>query len=193
MYPSVTTVMGYEKEEFFKKWRASVSPHERTYGANRGSAVHTLVENYLIGNEITPTNPIHKMLFDNLVPYLSGVSDIVCQERTLYSDVLTLAGRLDLCCGYNGIPSIVDFKTGAKPKPKEWMNDYFLQVTAYMYMWNEAYPETPVSQGVILYTPEAGPAQEYIIGTEDYIDELSARILSFYKGVHKELFSKIMG
>ena len=68
VYPSVTTVVGYPKEQFFKEWRARVSKHERTYGASRGTSLHNIVESHLAGEVIDVKNPIHKELFEKLLP-----------------------------------------------------------------------------------------------------------------------------
>ena len=194
VYPSVTTVVGYPKEQFFKEWRARVSKHERTYGASRGTSLHNIVESHLAGEVIDVKNPIHKELFEKLLPYLDKVSEIECQETTFWSDVLKMAGRLDLCAKYNGVRSIIDFKTGKEPKPKAWLEEYFLQVTAYIHMWNEHFPlpEDQVTQGVILYTPETGAAEEHIFSPNEYLDALSNRIMEFYRGVHTELFKKVV-
>ena len=139
-YRSVTTFLGsLPKEPYLIEWAARVGETYankiKSQGANRGSRLHNNVENYLLGNEVVINNPLDKMLFSNLVPFLNRIDNIIAMEAPLYSDELQLAGRCDLIATVDSIPYIIDFKTATQQKeiPKE----YWLQTTAYSIMFAE--------------------------------------------------------
>jgi genome maintenance exonuclease 1 len=73
----------------------------------------------------------------NLKPSLNRIGKIFAQEAPLYSKHLGVAGRVDCVGLYDGVPSIIDFKTSKKPKKKEWVTSYFMQEAAYAIMWEE--------------------------------------------------------
>src|SRR5690606_23983715 len=65
------------------------------------------------------------------------VNNIRCSEGRLYSNKLKVAGSVDLIADYEGKPAVIDFKTSAKNKKKEWIEAYFLQVSMYSFMFWE--------------------------------------------------------
>ena len=80
--------------------------------------------------------PSNLNLFRTIKPILDKNVELVYhQEVPLYSDKLRAAGRVDCVCKWNGKDAIVDFKTSSKPKKKEWIQDYFIQATAYSLMF----------------------------------------------------------
>ena len=80
--------------------------------------------------------PSNLNLFRTIKPILDKNVELVYhQEVPLYSDKLRAAGRVDCVCKWNGKDAIVDFKTSSKPKKKEWIQDYFVQATAYSLMF----------------------------------------------------------
>lgn len=139
-YRSVTTFLGsLPKDQYLLDWAKMVGEEHmnkiKRQGANRGTRLHNNVENYLLGNEVVINNPLDKVLFGNMKPFLDKIDNVIVMEAPLYSDELRLAGRCDLIGTINGIPHIIDFKTstGQKEIPKE----YWLQTTAYSIMFNE--------------------------------------------------------
>jgi len=192
LYPSVTTVIGHRKADFFAEWRKTVTPEEAAYGANRGTWLHTTVEKYLRNDDDifvhrkseVISEVIGKRLFNQVKPFLDEhIGVIRAIEPALYSDVLTMAGRTDLVAEYKGPLSIVDFKTSKTKKRVDWLEDYFLQVTAYSIMWTEL-TKIPIKQGVVLITAEDNTCEEHIVNTEDYEERLAEVILEYFHDVH---------
>ena len=140
-YPSVTTVLSILNEDIIKAWRQRVGEEEanRISGkaANRGTRVHSIVEKYLNNEDTTEFLPHIRQSLENLKPVLNGVGTIFGLEVPLYSHHLGLAGRCDCIAQYNGVPSIIDFKTSRYIKKKEKISNYFAQGAAYSIMFEE--------------------------------------------------------
>lgn len=190
-YPSITTVLGetqpVEKRDALRKWQLSLGLEEanrRTKdAADRGTAVHLLIERYLKKEELIPTGekfkPEDVNMFNALKLKLNSIKEVWGQEVALYSDELQLAGRCDCIGVYKGKPSIIDFKTSGKIKTTHQIEDYRLQLCAYAIMHNELF-DTKIEDGVILMTSEAGFPQEFSVKLADYVEPLKKRINEFY-------------
>jgi len=169
-YPSVTTVISKRKKEQLKEWRERVGEEvakEISKAATvRGNTFHNNCEQYL--NKELVTESIGEM-FNRFTPHLDRISDIVCLEQHLYSNELRVAGQVDCIGNYEGKLSIIDFKTSSKFKRKEWIWDYFMQATAYSYMFEER-TGIAVSDLVILITCETGEVQIFQDKRENWID-----------------------
>jgi genome maintenance exonuclease 1 len=145
-YPSITSVLSAnpEKRKGLQQWRKRVGHEEATKisgrAARRGTAVHKMCEDYL-NNEEDYSNgamPDSLQMFNSLKPILDeNLNNIHTQEAMLYSDYLGVAGRVDCIAEWNGVPAVIDFKTSSKPKRLEWVNDYFMQCSAYAAMYFE--------------------------------------------------------
>jgi len=160
-YPSITTVLGQKEKPYLKEWRNMLgdkkAKKETERCAARGTAVHELIEHY-INNEQDFTRgykPEYVQGFNQLKPYLNHINNIRCQEVALWSDQLGVAGRVDCIGEYDGVLSIIDFKTSNNNKSRENIEDYFLQCTAYAIMWHELTGE-PIEDITILMTVERG-------------------------------------
>lgn len=186
-YPSVTTVVGFEKNKFFAEWRKK-NPKESQRVTARGTALHSLVERYMEGKGVDATTTDSNGLvdenmsatvldlFEQMRPYIDRrIDNVVAQETPLWSDLLELAGRVDLISDYDGKLSIVDFKGSTKAKKPEDIENYFLQATAYAIMWQER-TGTPVKQIVILISTEEGIVQEFIEDPKDWVPKLREAI-----------------
>lgn len=180
-YPSVTTVVGWEKREFFKEWRAK-NPEESKRILANGTRVHSLVEDYLNNEEVSRDDHRSYEQFDSLKTLLNNIDNIRAQERALYSDLLCLAGRVDCIGEYNGVLSIIDFKTSKRLKSKDQIEDYFCQATAYAIMWQQTTGEK-VPQIVILITTANGEVQEYVENPVNYVGVLKRKIDLYYKQI----------
>ena len=144
-YPSVTTVLGKSLDKSgLDRWRARVGEEEAnrvsTQAANRGTAIHTLAERYLM-NEIDwkrEAMPVNLFTFSQIRPILDlHVGVVYGIEVPLYSHSLRCAGRTDCVAEWDGTPTIIDFKTSKRPKTEEWIQSYFLQATTYAMMMEE--------------------------------------------------------
>ena len=138
LLPSVTTVVGFEKQAFFAEWRRK-NPKESRRVLNRGNKLHDAIEKYLNNEEnfLDKLGPNEYILFEQLLPELNSIDNITCQEVALWSDMLELAGRVDCIGEYNGKMSVIDFKGSTRNKRKEDIDNYFMQATAYAIMWQE--------------------------------------------------------
>tara|TARA_B100000902_G_C26924006_1_gene723099 strand:- start:8 stop:679 length:672 start_codon:yes stop_codon:yes gene_type:complete len=183
-YPSITTVLSGRNKEGIMRWRESVgndvANNIMRTAAKRGTAVHTLVENYLNNEELSNQDVLPTALFTLIKPELDNINNIVIQEGGLYSDKWGVAGRVDCVAEYKGKLSIIDFKTSTKEKKEEWVENYFIQGSAYCEMYEERF-STPVNQVVILIVTEDGAVQTFIKDKKDYLPLLKPAIEEFYK------------
>ena len=183
-YPSITTVLGIRKSEALKGWREkigeSVANWEMGRAARRGKSFHTLVEQYLKGETPSIRDVLPLGLFKLLKPYIDQIDNIHLLEAIMYSKKLTVAGHVDCVAEYNGKLSVIDFKTANKERQEDWIDNYFLQTTAYAHMYEETFG-TPIEQIVILIASEDGTTQAFIKNKADYEKELGKAIQGFYK------------
>ena len=90
----------------------------------------------------------------NTLPYLDKINNIHAIERTLYSEYLGLAGRVDCIAEYEGELAVIDFKTSTKIKPENWCTNYFVQEMFYAAAYYEL-TEIPVTKLItIMVTPD---------------------------------------
>ena len=142
-YPSITTILSLQDKPGLKKWRENVGEKEAKRISQEsmriGTAVHQMCEIYL-NNLVVKLDKSEKVIRDtfNRMRFLLGnIDNIVGTEITLYSDLLRVAGTTDCIAEYNGVPSVIDFKTSRKPKKEEWIDDYYMQTFAYKLMFEE--------------------------------------------------------
>jgi genome maintenance exonuclease 1 len=106
---------------------------------------------------------------------LVNIDDIHAQECSLYSDKYKVAGRVDCIAKYNGVLSIIDFKTSTKERSDDWNENYYIQGSAYAEMFEER-TGINISQVVILVVTEDGTVQEFIKNKEEYLNRLSEAV-----------------
>ena len=142
-YPSITTILSLQDKPGLKKWRENVGEKEAKRISQEsmriGTAVHQMCEIYL-NNLVVKLDKSEKVIRDtfNRMRFLLGnIDNIVGTEIALYSDLLRVAGTTDCIAEYNGVPSVIDFKTSRKPKKEEWIDDYYMQTFAYKLMFEE--------------------------------------------------------
>ena len=181
-YPSITTVLSDRNKEGIIKWRESVgndvANQVMRQAASRGTAVHTLIENYLNNEELSKQDVLPVALFATIKSELDNINNIRIQEGGLYSDKLGVAGRVDCIAEYKGKISVIDFKTSTKEKKEEWVENYFIQGSAYCEMYEERFLQ-PIEQVVILIVTEDGAVQTFIKDKKDYLPLLETAIKEF--------------
>ena len=132
---SITSVISHYNKEKFAKWRQRVGEEEANRvtkrATSRGTDTHTLIENYLLNEELPQVQPISEHLFKIAKPTLNRINNIHCLESSLYSEVLGVAGSVDTIAEFDGELAVIDYKTSAKPKPREWVEGYFVQTMFY--------------------------------------------------------------
>ena len=199
--PSVTTILDRTKPEEAKQalraWKDRVG-HEQaqqitTEAANRGTRMHTYLERYVKNDDIGefPTNPFAQpswfMAAQVILQGLQHVDEYWgCEVPVYYSGLY--AGTTDCVGVWKGQPAIMDFKQTNKPKKREWIDDYFLQLAAYAAAHNKTHG-TSINTGVILMcarpadenaTPEY---QEFVLESQDFkywMDQWMRRVELYY-------------
>jgi len=173
-YPSVTTVVGYEKQKFFAKWRRE-NPEEAKRTSDRGNVLHEACENYLNNEPVREMEQNEKMLFANMRRSIDRIDNVRALEVPLWSHTLKLAGRVDCVGEFDGKLSIIDFKGSTRRKSPSNITNYFCQATAYSIMWQEMMEEE-IQQIVILISSEDGANQVFVKKPIDYVGELKRSI-----------------
>ena len=116
--------------------------------------------------------PTTQQAFISLEKELNQIGVVHGLESPLYSHNLQLAGRVDCIAEYDGKLSVIDFKTSAKPKKEEWIQNYFIQETAYAKMFEELTGET-IHTIITMIAVGNGSSQLFIEQPSDrYVDQL---------------------
>ena len=194
--PSVTTIISATQSEEKKKsladWKARLgvqaADRVRDIAALRGTAMHTYLDAYIqgtghkdltsVGREAEPM--AKKIINDGLI----DLSEIWGSEVTLYYPEL-YAGATDVVGIYNGRESIIDFKQTNKPKRREWIEDYFVQLGAYAMAHNYVY-QTKIQSGIILMCSKDGFFQKFEVFDQEFVKfqhEFLKRTDQYYKNV----------
>lgn len=172
-YPSVTAITGQLDADVFAAWRARVGEEEAnrvsSRAAKRGTAIHSLCEEYLKGNNPTPSI-FDQQMFKTMVPHLERIDNIHALETKLWSDHLQIAGTVDLIAEYDGRLSIIDFKTSKRFKKKEDIPAYFIQTAAYAVAFEER-TGIPVSRLVIIMGVDDADALVYMDRRDNWIKQ----------------------
>jgi genome maintenance exonuclease 1 len=163
-YPSITTVLGSFGKEGILEWRNSVGAAEADritrHACARGTALHKIAERYLNNEEnIYDKNemPHVKALWNSIKPIIDkNISTVVLQECPLYSDHFGIAGRVDLIAEYDGVYSVVDFKTARRRKTADEISNYFTQAAFYAAAFYER-TGIPITQSIILMAVDNDP------------------------------------
>jgi hypothetical protein len=184
--PSVTTVVGAMKKQAIMEWRNKVGEVEANriskLATGRGNRVHDLAERYLKNEKIDWVRemPDAVEMFRTLIPSVQRINNIHYIEQALWSERIGMAGRVDLIAEWDGVLSVIDFKTSKKIKQKEDIQDYFAQCTAYSGMYEE-HVGVPINQIVIVMAVENESPLIFIERTEDHIHTLVEHIEFYLK------------
>ena len=177
--PSVTTILSAtqseEKRQALANWKARLGDQAadrvRDVAALRGTAMHTYLEAYVRGTghkDLTSVGreaePMAKQIINQ---GLSGLDEIWGSEVVLYYPDL-YAGATDVVGIYNGRESIIDFKQSNKPKRREWIDDYFIQLGAYAMAHNYVY-QTKIQSGIILMCTKDKLFQKFEVSDKEFV------------------------
>ena len=190
-FPSVTTVISNNAKKMagIARWRARVGEAKANAksarATGRGTKYHSIAEDYFNNNldlKKYSKFPLPVLMFQHSRPVLDRINNIYLQEAALYSKHLELAGRVDCIAEFDGVLSIIDFKTAEEPKREAYLYDYFVQETAYACMLQENYGLS-VKQLVTIVACENGetqvmvhpPKKEFFMKLMSYIDEYQER------------------
>lgn len=175
-YPSVTSVVGLHSAHSIAEWRRRVGNEEANKisgrASRRGTSIHALCENYLLGQEVKPS-PFDNEMFDNIRPHLDKIDNIHCLETQLFSHHLEVAGTVDCIAEYDGKLSIIDFKSSSKLKNRDWIHGYFMQTSAYAVMFEEM-TKIPVGRLLIIVGVDNEETQLFHEKRNDWIFQFRA-------------------
>ena len=180
---SITSVISFINRDKFSSWEKKVGIEQankvRVQSTSRGTDMHTLVEHYIKNEQLPKVQPLSDLLFKICKPELNKIDKIHALESSLYSLRLGIAGTVDCIAEYNGELAIIDFKTSKKPKPRKWIDHYFVQAAAYACMFYELTGIT-VKKLVILMACEDGSCEVYEeYDKMKYIKKLSEYVKEF--------------
>lgn len=203
--PSVTTILDYtkpqEKRDALTNWKKRVGEQRAqeitTEAANRGTRMHAYLEQYIVSEEMKPlpnnpfAHPSWFMAAEVILQGLCNVNEFWGSEVPLYYSGL-YAGTTDCVGVWKGQPAILDFKQTNRPKKKEWIDDYFIQLAAYAAAHNHTHG-TDIKTGVILMacqpvvladgTVDTPKYQEFEIGPTEFAywaDQWLRRVELYY-------------
>jgi hypothetical protein len=186
LFPSVTHALGDGKKDSLDAWRQRIGIEEADKIGRRAAAIgtrlHTMCERFLDNRDDYNRGslPEETELFVKIKPVLTDrVRIVYAQEFPLYSLDLGVAGRCDLYCSFDGEPTVVDFKSSSKTKKEEWIENYFMQATAYTMMLRER-GVTVDNFAILVASPEGmqvfhKKVDDYIEMTRDYFKSYHAR------------------
>lgn len=175
-YPSVTSLLKefYQKDDVIKEWKAKVGETKANQislqARTRGTNLHNICERFLLNESDFSKGHMPYTIAD--FSYMkallqTSIDEIYGIELPLYSRTLKTAGTSDLVCSWNGVRSIVDYKTSRKEKKEEWIEDYFVQSTIYGMMVNELF-DLDVKQIVIVLMIEHEHPQVFVKPLTEY-------------------------
>ena len=168
--PSVTTILGATKDQqFLKDWKAKVGEQAaeriKNLSSKRGTSMHKFLEHHILGtgyDDLTGLGQEAKTMAEKIIDVgLTPVEEYYGSEVTLYYPGL-YAGSTDLVCLHNGMETVVDFKQANRPKKKEWIEDYYLQIAAYA-MAHDYVHDSRIQQGVIMVCTPDLYYQEFVV------------------------------
>jgi len=177
--PSVTTILqatqSDEKKAILAKWRQNVGENKAEFikndAAERGTIMHRILEGYLLGQghaDLSDQGQLAGVMAKKVIE--SGIrghlDEIWGSEITVYYPGL-YAGATDCVGVYDGQPAIIDFKQSNKPKRKEWIEDYFVQLAAYAMAHNYVY-NTKIQSGIILMCTKDKLFQKFEIKDKEF-------------------------
>lgn len=190
--PSVTTILDKTGDKtHLIEWRKRVGEEEAkrisTEAAGFGTMTHNALEKYALGKDwkITGSNVVHKMAqtaAETMIEHgLSQVNELWGVEVGLLAEGI-YAGTTDAVGQFNGVDSIIDFKTAKKIKKKEWITDYFLQGSAYALAHNEMFGTDIKQVAILMVDREANYADFVISGDEfeHYANLWGQRVMDYY-------------
>lgn len=182
-YPSITTVLSILNKEAILAWRKRVGEEEAnkisTRAAVRGTKVHDMIERYVLNEDPGEPDLISVSNFKEVKPIIDeNLSKVYATEKRMFSKHLGVAGTVDCVGVWNGKDSIIDWKTSAKWKKKEWISNYFMQCSAYAIMWEER-TGRPITQLVVCIAGDMGP--QIFVEHRDNWDKELISVIKRYK------------
>jgi genome maintenance exonuclease 1 len=174
-YPSITTVLSAYNRKAIFEWRQRVGNEEANKisgkASTRGTKLHKNCEDYIDNKEPIFKTPFETVLFNSIKPTLHRINNVYAQELRMYSDHLRIAGTVDCVGEFDGKLSVIDFKTANRRKDPSYIENYFMQCSAYAIMFEEIF-EIPVSQVVVAIAVEDDEPQVFVEKRDSHVERL---------------------
>lgn len=190
--PSVTTILSATKDmTALNEWKKRIGEEKAkqitTEAAGVGTAMHSNLERFIAGMQRQPgNNPVHvqaNAMADVIIQNgLSDVTEVWAMEQSLYFPGL-YSGTTDLVGVYKEHPSVMDYKQTNKPKKEEWVEDYKIQLVAYILAHNEVYG-TDIKEGHVFMCSRNCEYQQFDLWPKDfneYQDKWLVKVEEYYK------------
>jgi len=186
-YPSVTTILSSYSKDGITEWREKIGEEEANKitkrAGRRGTKLHKLCEDYVNGNlsdiKRKMLMPFDKMMFNQMKKMIDlNLNNIYCQEQALYSDRLKIAGRVDCIAEWKGKLSIIDYKSSTKMKDERYIENYFMQCTAYSEMFLDLTGKE-IDDIIVLIATEEEVPQVFEKKKFDYLEGLNKYISNY--------------
>lgn len=182
-YPSVTNILSQLPNPGIEKWKKWKGPEEaeriKKRATDRGTALHSAVEQYLLNDPIKIESPWERAMFSRIKPVLKDrLNNIRLLEAPLYSHGLRMAGTIDCLADFDGKLTIVDFKTSTNAKKEEYLSGYYAQCGAYWYMVKEKYLLSAEQCAILVATEDLNVAQVFIKPPKECFGILKAYVQS---------------
>ena len=188
VYISITTMLHkLPLTPELAKWKEDVGDDVANYammmGARRGNKLHSAVESYLKNKPLQDMKQSYGViaagLFELMQPALDKIDNIREIEQRLFSQKLELAGTTDCVAEYDGVPSVIDFKSASWMKDKDSITNYFMQATFYSLAWEELTGEKIEQIVIIMASDNDGQMQVFIEQRSNYIESLKQAIVDY--------------
>jgi genome maintenance exonuclease 1 len=172
LYPSITTVLSELSKDSIQKWRKRVGETEANKvsgkASRRGTRVHSVCERYIQNEQgfLSEELPHIQELFQAIQPTLERIDNVHGVELGLYSNHFGIAGRTDLVAEFDGVLSVIDYKTSNRTKEKSWCEGYFAQGSFYAIAYEEL-TGVPVNQVVIIIAVDGEPEPQLFVEKRD--------------------------
>lgn len=188
-YPSVTTVLDKTSDKsFLHAWRKRIGADKADkitkQASNRGTAMHSLCEKFVLNEELdlTEAMPLHIHLFKQLeTPLSEHVDNVRLSEGSLFSHRLKVAGSADLVADWKGVRSLIDFKSSNRYKRKEWIENYFIQTTLYSMMLYEMTGISCSQVVIMIAVEEENEPQMFVDDITDWIPKAISRCRRYHE------------
>lgn len=191
LYPSQSSVVKLAtNQDALDAWRKRVGEREAArisaHASARGNALHLLSELYLTQDDSfeavkRKTMPDALANFAAIKRQLGHVTDVRAIELQMFSDELRIAGTVDLIATYRGQLVIIDYKTSAKPKKREWIDHYFMQASGYAKMWQEHTGEKVEKLVILMAVDGIKECEVFEDDIEPNLKKLKKTRLEFYQ------------
>ena len=174
-YPSITTVLSAYNRKAIFEWRQRVGSEEANKisgkASTRGTKLHKNCEDYINNKNPVFKTPFETVLFNSIKPTLHRINNVYAQELRMFSDHLRIAGTVDCVGEFDGKLSVIDFKTANRRKDPSYIENYFMQCSAYAIMFEEIF-EIPVSQIVVAIAVEDDEPQVFVEKRNTHVKRL---------------------